>query len=302
MKKSSFGCSWGLVVSLGVGSSCAVGEAPEAGVRRSTLGGALDPDDPEVGTLRVLRNDNGVTYYDWCAATMISPVVLLTAAHCMPRPGTTDTFDGFYTGPGSPSSRSELPQSLTWHGITEFAIYPGDSYHPGSYDYANDRSRCPALHVDVAVVRLAKPIDNVPMYGWQHLAAAFRGAQCTAIGYGYRSTSTAQKYRAKMSVRSAPAATWYTAPGSTGLVAWWDPSDTADLGIPDHGDSGGPLICTTQWGAVIAGVTSCASSDIDARAPGGTITDAPIFEAAGEGPSVWIEYYWCSWSGYLCYV
>jgi hypothetical protein len=138
------------------------------------------------------------------------------------------------------------------------------------------------------------------MYGWQHFAAAFQGAPCTAIGYGYRGASMGQKYQARMSVRSTADPGWYTAPGSTGLVAWWDPDSTPSSDLPDHGDTGGPLICVTQWGPVIAGVTSCASSEIDFRAPGGTITDAPIFEAAGEGPSVWIESYWCTWTGYLC--
>lgn len=277
---------------------CAVNEPGDAGAHPS---GAQDLDDAEVGHLRVLRTENGTAYYDWCTATLISPVVLLTAAHCMPRPGSTDTFDGFYTGPGAPSEPNVLPQNLTWHGVTEFAIYPGDSYHPGSYDYARDPVRCPAQHVDLAVVRLAQPI-HAPMYGWQHLATAFQGAPCTMIGYGYHHRALGQKYQTQLSVRSAPDAGWYTAPRSTGLVAWWDPGNAGDHGIPDDGDSGGPLICATQWGPVIAGVVSCASSELDVRAPRGTLTEAPIFEAAGEGPSVWIEYYWCTWSGYLCYV
>lgn len=293
------------LASLVTSAGCAISDAPESGVRQANKGGAADSGDPEVGYLRVLRNDRGVTYYDWCTATLISPVVLLTAAHCVPRPGTTDTFDGFYTGPGAPpppATPNMLPLNLTWHGVTEFAIYPGDSYHPGSYDFASDPYHCPAQHLDLAVVRLAQPINNAAMYGWQHFAAAFQGAQCTTIGYGYHGAKAGQKYQAQMSVRSTPDASWYTAPGSTGLVAWWDPGNGTNHGVPDHGDSGGPLICATSWGPVIAGVTSCTSAEVDPRAPGGTITTAPIFEASGQGPSVWIEYYWCTWTGYLCYV
>jgi hypothetical protein len=289
--------------SLAAMAGCAVNDASDARAHQPTTRGVQETDDAEVGYLRVLRTGGDrPAYYDWCTATLISPVVLLTAAHCMPRPGSTDTFDGFYTGPGAPSAQDVLPQNLTWHGVTEHAIYPGDSYHPGSYDYATDPARCPAQHVDLAVVRLAQPIDNVPLYSWQHHAGAFQGAPCTMIGYGYHEAPAGQKKQTRLSVRSTPDASWYTAPSSTGLVAWWDPGNSRNNGIPDHGDSGGPLICTTPSGPVIAGVASCASSEIDARAPRGTLTQAPIFEAAGEGPSVWIEYYWCTWTGYLCYV
>jgi hypothetical protein len=152
---------WSLAVGLVCAGRCAPGEPSDTAARSVLLGGVLDAGDPEVGYLRVLRNDRGTAYYDGCTATVISPVVLLTAAHCLPRPGTPDTFDGFYTGPGSPSLPDPLPQNLTWHGVTEFRIYPGDSYHPASDDHAGDPYRCPAQHIDLAVVRLAQPIHHV---------------------------------------------------------------------------------------------------------------------------------------------
>jgi hypothetical protein len=108
-----------------------------------------------------------------------------------------------------------------------------------------------------------------------------------------------QKYAAQDTVDSPANPSWYTAPSSTGLVVRWNAGDT---GIADHGDSGGPLVCNTPWGPMIAGVVSCHDEEVDARSPGGTETYAPLFEAFGQGPSVWVEYYWCTWTGYLCYV
>jgi len=306
MRKIVIGCLVGLLGGAGcavdpgdAGDPEAVDPPAQASVAQSIQGGAVESGTPSVGFLRILRNYNGSVFYDACTATLISPVVVLTAAHCLPRPGTGDSLDGFYTGPGSPVAPGQLPANLTWHGISSYLVYPGDTYHPGAYDFSLDMTICPAAHIDLGLVRLAQPINGVGMYDWQHFTAAVQGNSCTTIGYGLHGTSYGEKYAAQDTLDSTPGPTWYTAPSSTGLVVRWN---SGDNGIADHGDSGGPLVCNTQWGWMIAGTVSCHNEDVDVRAPGGTETYAPIFEQWGQGPSVWIEYYWCTWTGYLCYV
>ena len=155
--KTSFACPWRAALGLALAAGCALSDAPDLGGRSPGASSAVDAAELEVGYLRVLRNDRGTARYEACAATLISPAALLTAAHCLPRPGTTDTFDGFYTGSGALPSPNAPPQNLTWHGVTEFAI----------------------CRADLAVVRLAQPVQGAMFAGQQLCPRERRAGELT---------------------------------------------------------------------------------------------------------------------------
>jgi hypothetical protein len=103
---------------------------------------------------------------------------------------------------------------------------------------------CPAAGLDVALLRLERPVPLVPP---RVLATSppSPGASCSAVGYGAhnldsRRVQYGQKRRATERVVAVTA---------------MNVEVEADSGVVDHGDSGGPLLCGRQ----IAGVTSCKS-------------------------------------------
>jgi len=276
---------------LAAAIGCQDGAAPGA-LDEAIQGGAPDDGDPAVGIVST-RGPSGPPNVE-CTAVLISPTVILTAGHCIPAADSGQVVDAFYTGPGAETRFIGVPANLTRHDISAARIYPGDVYHPGVYT-AGGESTCPNMHEDLAVMQLAQPIYDIAPIPWQHTPAVFKGTHCTEVGYGDHSGVHSRKRSAQVTVFSNPDSASYTG-GLPALVVWWDPNDLGDNGIADHGDSGGPLLCPTTSGTVIAGAVSCHldGGDVgggDPRAPGGTETYAPVFEVGGQGPSAWIQYY-----------
>src|SRR5262249_3584435 len=89
----------------------------------------------------------GAAGYGVCAAGLITPTVVLTAAHCIEGP-----IEGFYTGTGQPTELNPTPVAgVVRHEVTAWATHP-------TYDWAGG---CPNKTLDVALVKLTAPLEGV---------------------------------------------------------------------------------------------------------------------------------------------
>jgi secreted trypsin-like serine protease len=184
-------------------------------------GGTVDSADPAVGL--VWFQGGG-----FCTGSLITPSVVLTAAHCV-----QDPIDGFYTGKGSATSNigTTPVAGMTKHAVDKQAAHP--SYNAGG--------GCPNTTMDLGLIHLAAPLAGVTPLKIATTAPK-NGVTCQAIGYGDHTangTDTFEQKRKGTEIIQSSAATSIQVKFGTAIA--------------DHGDSGGPLLC----GTVIAGATSC---------------------------------------------
>lgn len=143
-----------------------------AGTARAILGGTPDGlDHPQVGLVAFYGGPNG-TFSNRCTGTLLSPTVVLTAAHCVPE-GTTRAHVWF-----EPQVTDSLNEPA--HGIAGTAIvhpaYKGLDVLPNTND--------------IAVVRLARavttPVATLAGIGVVDRLAVRRGSGSTftIVGYG----------------------------------------------------------------------------------------------------------------------
>lgn len=179
------------------------------------IGGTATADYPAVGMVGVS------TSAELCTGYLVSPTIVITAAHCISR---ANAAYGFYTGTGSlttvtdvtPAILDHLP-NVTKHAVVESHAYPGAvlTTSPNRYD--------------VAYVRLAEPITNVTPLAFGSNPAV--NTVCTAVGYGMISTTSPTGLLKKTATEKV-----------AGLTAY-DVNVRYGSGIAHKGDSGGPLIC-----------------------------------------------------------
>jgi len=194
----------------------------DAATENGLQGGRASNAHPAVGLL--IAEDGSL-----CTGSLIGPRLVLTAAHCVDSP-----IAGFYTGSGAAVVRGDnvniALDAMDAHAVADQAAHP------------RYQSNLCGDSPDVALVLLAKPIDDITPIPVARIGAAVVGSQCSVVGFGRHgsgaSRTTAQK-------RSGTSRVEAVGPHSVEV--------TAVTALADHGDSGGPLLCNSR----IRGITSC---------------------------------------------
>ncbi len=211
-------------------SACAVNDL--GANDEAIIGGAAAPGVEHIGI--VYFNPTFV-----CTGFLVSPNVVMTAAHC---------FNGgrvpvaFYTGDGAPVATPEqvpgIP-GLTRHAISSSGRHPAAStVEAGQTNYV--------WQYDVAYVVLQTPLTIAPLaYG----AGASVGQSCTIIGYGLDGAIIGQGTGGLRRRGTATIAS-IVSNGSHPVISLHGHPQLAS-----RGDSGGPLICNGKAEGVFSWVT-----------------------------------------------
>ncbi len=216
--------------------SACVSPAPDPGVEpiddvgAPIIGGKADSEDPAVMLLVSYPADESTL--DTCTAALISPTVLVTAAHCVDaatHPG--HTF-GVFAGPDATvySTVTKLKPQL----LAVKSVHIPVAYNPN-----------PPFRADIGVVVLDQPVDVTPLpINRATLEPTLVGTPARIVGYGQ---VTPGKYNVKK----------YAA---TTVVQSIGPEDTVIVGDAMRrsciGDSGGPALVKIDGVETILGVDS----------------------------------------------
>jgi hypothetical protein len=209
----------------------APGEAPTESASQGIVNGQLDNGDPAVVAL-------AVDGYLVCSGTLITPTVVLTAAHCTP-PTTGSSFTDIAVFFGNDVTQSgELIQ-----------VIDGWSHPSFSLDEAD---------YDIAVLRLARPGPAAPIQvNTIAMSNADVGDPVRIVGFGMTSENNPNSAGRK---RQGTTVVYEVFPGLFTMPL--QPSGTCS------GDSGGTALMVRGGNEVVTGVHSrsdCASIAIDTR-------------------------------------
>lgn len=215
---------------LGQGSS-----AEDLGAaQQSIIGGTPTSGDPAVMMLVSYPADKST--FDACTASLVTPTVLLTAAHCVDPTTHPGYIFGVFTGPDASDLTTAALLAPNLVAVQETALHP-------EYDSK------PPFFGDVGVVILkdALAVELLPVQQ-KPLDASIAGAEARIVGYGqlvYKELNL-QKHEA------------------TTVVAALDALDTITVGDVSHkscvGDSGGPALVQMDGVETIVGVDSYADT------------------------------------------
>lgn len=192
-------------------------KAPELGeASDAIIGGAPDPGDSPIMLLVSYPADH--SSFDTCTASLISPTVLLTAAHCV-DPLTHPGY-GFGLFPGDDASMYTTANTL----IPQLLKIKEAHEHP-------DYNRDPPFVADIGIAILEQPLDRKPLpINRDPLDSSIVGAPAQLVGYGQT------KYGTYNAIRHAVDT----------VVDALPEDDTVKVGDQEHrtcvGDSGGPAL------------------------------------------------------------
>ncbi|APR80174.1 Vitamin K-dependent protein C [Minicystis rosea] len=235
-------------------SACAPIEAPAGEAASPIIGGAETTDD--TGTVTILiKKPNYTKPFEWCSGAMVSPHVVVTAAHCLaktpddvPEGATLSIFSGAvydYAGP--------KPAASLFFSIKETQIVP---------DYTD--ATAPSQGRDLGVVITDEPLPGTPYRMIDGpLDDSLVGETVRLVGSGANvlpsedTYSTGTRKRLELPVTSLEANYIH---------------EQGDAGSTCNGDSGGPTLWTRQGVELLIGIhaatvgfPACTGANYDTR-------------------------------------
>jgi hypothetical protein len=206
------------------------GVEPVDEVGSPIIGGKADPGDPAVMLLVSYPADESTL--DTCTAALISPTVLITAAHCVDAATHPGHIFGVFAGPDA--SAYGTVTALKPKLLAVASVHIPISYNPA-----------PPFRADLGVVVLAQPVDVAPLpINRAVLKPELVGTPARIVGYGQ---VTPGKYNVKKNE-------------ATTVVQSIGPEDTVIVGDSMRrsciGDSGGPALVMIDGVETILGVDS----------------------------------------------
>lgn len=220
------------LAAVGAATGCTAGGEGTGRASATIIGGTPTQGDPAVVMLVSYPADHQT--FSTCTASLISPDVLLTAAHCIDASHHADEAWGVFAGADASAfttANTLIPQLVD---VSELHVHP-------------DYEREPPFHADIGVALLAEPLDR-PALPIQRapLDASLVGTEARIVGYG--ETTYGELNLVRHEART--------------VVADVGTSDTLRVGDLDHrsciGDSGGPALVVLDGVETIVGVDSYA--------------------------------------------
>lgn len=240
MKRSA---SLACLVSLSWLVGC--GAAPPGSVSQPIINGQDDSGDPAV--VMLVSQVPGSKSASLCTGEIISPHVILTAAHCVdPAVIGTGAQTFVFTGPVFDFN---APSGLIAAAATH-------------YDTAFDQN-APQNGHDIGVVILKTPTTIAPVpYNRTPITAAMAGQAARLVGYGITAGND-QTGKTAGTRREAPSKLLQINPANDALLDFED-----DLHTICEGDSGGPAFMMIDGQERIVGVTSFGYQTCPTTMPG----------------------------------